>query len=160
MNADRNDPLRNILSYNGEMTISQVVRFFDRQGLAFTKTMIQSFVRIGVLPPPRNKRIYTRAHLVLLVLIEEMKGAFNFDELKKIFGPIIDGDPEYFPDRVEFMMEIYGKYRAIYSAVLKRFGEWANQGETENAAGNEDVFFNKLEYMSMCIIAKEKVMNQ
>lgn len=33
-------------TFNDEMTISQVVRFFNKQGRNFTKTMIQNYVRV------------------------------------------------------------------------------------------------------------------
>ena len=41
----------NLETFNDEMTISQVVRFFNRYGKNFTKTMIQNYVRVGVIPP-------------------------------------------------------------------------------------------------------------
>ncbi|MCL2351109.1 MAG: DUF1836 domain-containing protein, partial [Firmicutes bacterium] len=77
------DPLRGIRDYNDELTISQVIRYFGRQGVFFTKPMIQNYVRAGLLPLPREKRYYTRVHMVLLALIESLKKGFSQEEIRR-----------------------------------------------------------------------------
>lgn len=79
------DPLKDIHNYSGGMTISQVVRFFERQGMPFTKTMIQNYVRIGLLPPPEEKRLYGRGHLTMLALIHSLKPVFSLEEIGALF---------------------------------------------------------------------------
>lgn len=81
------NPLENIHNYNDKMTISQVVRFFERQGIYFTKTMIQNYVRQSVIPPPYEKRYYTKIHLLLLVLIDSVKEIYSLEEIRDILRP-------------------------------------------------------------------------
>ena len=148
-NEQAADPLRNIYSYNEEMTISQVVRFFERQGISYSKPMIQSYVRQGVLPPPRNKRSYTRAHLVLLVMIDRFKKAFTFEEMKRAFG-LITGEPEDFAGKSEEMMGLYNEFLEIYD----RAAEALSQTEGGEPRDNER-FLNKITHMSNCAVARE-----
>ena len=58
--VSENEQLINFETFNEEMTISQVVRFFKRNGKNFTKTMIQNYVRVGVIPHQLIKDIILR----------------------------------------------------------------------------------------------------
>jgi len=75
-----------IKNYSKTMTISQVVVFFDRIDIHFTKTMIQNYVRIGLLPPPSDKRHYGHGHLHLLWLIHFFKENFSLEEIRGLFA--------------------------------------------------------------------------
>ncbi len=86
------NPLKDLHNYNSEMSISQVIKFFEKQGLTFTKTMIQNYVRIGAIPPPVDKRIYRKEHLMMLVLLDSLKNVFSLDEIKITFEPFFDTD--------------------------------------------------------------------
>ncbi len=79
------NPLDGIESYNSLLTISQVVKYFKNHNIHFTKTMIQNYVRIELLPPPINNRFYIREHLQMLVIIDFLKGVASLDEIKSIF---------------------------------------------------------------------------
>ena len=80
--------LPDIENYTDEMTISQVIRFFERRGTFFTKTMIQNYVKVNVLPPPLNKRYYSKNHLILLSFIDHFKSVYSLEEIKAIFSLI------------------------------------------------------------------------
>lgn len=112
--------LENIESYNDEMTISQVVRFFGRQGVEFTKTMIQNYVRVKVLPPPVNKRYYTRGHLILLTLINDLKNIYSLDDIKNILQPVLK-DIDTFDDDMIDMNALYDIYLKIYKSTAHDF---------------------------------------
>lgn len=113
--------LTNIESYNDEMTISQVVRFFDRHGLNFTKTMIQNYVRVGLIPPPVEKRYYTKKHLILLSIIDSLKDIYSLEEIGKLFKPIFN-DLDTFDDDV---MDIGIIYNEFYKFFQKSINDWA-----------------------------------
>lgn len=51
--------------------------------------MIQNYVRVGVIPPPVDKRYYTKNHLILLTLVDNLKLIYSLDEIKTLFGPIL-----------------------------------------------------------------------
>lgn len=109
-----------IVTLSDELTISQVVKFFDKQGRNFTKTMIQNYVRVGVLPPPVDKRYYTKNHLVLLTLIDHLKAIYSLEEIKIVLKPITN-NPEIFDDDLIKTTDVYKNYLAMRKASL---GKW------------------------------------
>lgn len=111
-----------IATLSDELTISQVVKFFEKQGKTFTKTMIQNYVRVGVLPPPIEKRYYTRNHLVLLTLIDSLKNAYSLEEIKTILGPVRN-NPDIFEDDMIQTMDIYKGYLEMRKEALARWEE-------------------------------------
>lgn len=114
--------LKNIESYNDEMTISQVVRFFERQGINFTKTMIQNYVRVGILPPPIDRRYYIKKHLILLTIINSLKEVYSLEEIGNIFKPIMN-DSDTFDDDIIDMGYIYNEYILLYEKFIKEFNK-------------------------------------
>ena len=96
--------LEKLKGYNVKMTISQVVIFFSRLGYNITKTMIQNYVRVSVLPPPENKRHYTKNHVLLILIIEHLKIIYSLEEIKLIFKPVLD---MVFIEKTCAMPEIY-----------------------------------------------------
>lgn len=109
-------------SFNEEMTISQVVSFFERNGYYFTKTMIQNYIRIGVLPPPVNKRNYTKNHLLLLALIYRLKTVFSLDEIKEVFMPILKQSSTFEDDLIE-TKRLYETYHSLHTKALNHWGK-------------------------------------
>lgn len=101
-----------IATLSDELTISQVVKFFERQGRSFTKTMIQNYIRVGVLPPPVDKRYYTRNHLILLTLVDNLKAIYSLDEIKAVLEPIRN-DPDIFEDDLIATRDVYQDYLEI-----------------------------------------------
>jgi len=109
-------------SFNEEMTISQVVSFFKRNGYYFTKTMIQNYIRIGVLPPPVNKRNYTKNHLLLLALIYRLKTVFSLDEIKEVFMPILKQSDTFEDDLIK-TEQLYDTYHSLHTKALNHWGK-------------------------------------
>ncbi|MDR1689749.1 MAG: DUF1836 domain-containing protein [Clostridiales bacterium] len=133
--------------YNDEMTISQVVKYFERQGLSFTKTMIQNYVRVEVLPPPVNKRYYTKRHLLFLYIIDDLKSVFSLDEIKRVFAPVTadfeNGD----------MQLIYKCYAQFYENYITRYTESENELKEEIAKLTEDAPSREV-LRSICVMAE------
>lgn len=109
-----------IATLSDELTISQVVKFFERQGRSFTKTMIQNYVRVGVLPPPLEKRNYTKNHLVLLALIDELKAIYSLEEIRTVLAPIRN-NPDVFDDDMIKTTDIYMNYLAMRREALLKW---------------------------------------
>jgi len=84
------DILQGIHQYNRHLTISQVVTFFERKEITVTKSMIQNYVRDGLLPPPVNKRYYTHKHLAALALIDSLKTVYEMTAIKAVLSPLMD----------------------------------------------------------------------
>ncbi|MCL2610148.1 MAG: DUF1836 domain-containing protein [Defluviitaleaceae bacterium] len=88
------EPLFNIMDsfskYHSKLHLSQIILFFERHGISFTKTMIQNYVRIGLLPPLYEKRYYVKEHVILLFFIDSLKSILSLEELKLIFVDVDD----------------------------------------------------------------------
>lgn len=116
---DREDQVK-IATLSDELTISQVVKFFERQGRNFTKTMIQNYVRVGVLPPPVDKRNYTRNHLILLTLIDNLKAIYSLEEIKTVLAPIRN-NPDIFDDDIIKTTDVYRNYLTMRKEALDQW---------------------------------------
>ena len=86
------DILNDIEQYNPQLTISKVITLFERKGLTVTKSMIQNYVRDGILPPPVGNRYYTHKHLAVLVMIDRLKSIYELSHIKKILLPLTDSE--------------------------------------------------------------------
>ena len=86
------DPLEDIHQYGKKLTISQVVKFFEKKELPITRAMIQNYIRLGLLPPPTDKRFYTHKHLAALVLINYLKAVFEMADIKAALSPMMDAE--------------------------------------------------------------------
>ncbi|MGL4738100.1 MAG: DUF1836 domain-containing protein [Cellulosilyticaceae bacterium] len=105
---------------NEEMTISQVIKFFGKYDLQFTKTTIQNYIRIGLLPGPVQKRYYTENHLMILFLIYHLKEGFSLEEIKKVFAPILK-DESTFEDDLITPKQLYTIYSVLWEQITRDF---------------------------------------
>lgn len=105
---------------NEEMTISQVIKFFGKYELHFTKTTIQNYIRIGLLPGPVQKRYYTENHLMILFLIYHLKEGFALEEIKKVFAPILK-DESTFEDDLITPKQLYTIYSELWTQITQSF---------------------------------------
>ena len=109
------DPLRDLNNYSKNLTISKVIKFFQRKGIEFTKTMIQNYVRVGAIDPP-DGRVYLERHMKALVMIELLKPVYSLDEIKNILK-ILDAKDDY-----DSFLEAYSR----------SYEFWDNRSEVEN----------------------------
>jgi DNA-binding transcriptional MerR regulator len=86
------NPAKSLSGYKSEMSLSQVVTFFERQGIIFTKTMIQHYMKSGFLPPLINKRYYNKRHIYMLSIIHILKDIYSLDDIKTIFSDLLSGE--------------------------------------------------------------------
>jgi DNA-binding transcriptional MerR regulator len=139
--------------YNDEMTISQVVKFFERHGIFFTKTMIQNYVRVEVLPPPADKRYYTKKHLLFLYMIDGLKNVYSLEEIKKAFAPVI------LSFDTSDMYMIYNRYAAFYESFIREHELWREHitAEIEETASGAETkaFLQTLSLVSASLAAKK-----
>jgi DNA-binding transcriptional MerR regulator len=79
--------------------------------------MIQNYVRIGLVPPPVDKRYYTKNHLILLALVDQLKEIYSLEDIKKVFAPILK-DTTTFEDDVIDISNIYENYISLHKQAL------------------------------------------
>ena len=159
--------LKVLENYNDEMTISQVVRFFERQGIFFTKTMIQNYIRIGLLPPPFEKRFYVKNHLILLSIIDSLKNVYSLEEIGKIFKPIINNTNTF--NNIIDIGIIYKEYISLYEnsinnwiketpLLLDKISDRLSIGEFKNEDKDAISFFlTVLTLMTRSVVTKQLV---
>jgi len=82
------NPVKAFMGYKSEMTLSQVVMFFEKQNIIFTKTMIQHYLKSGALPPLIGKRHYGKLHICALTIIHILKDVYSLDQIKSVFEPL------------------------------------------------------------------------
>ena len=83
-----------------DLYIDQVTTFID-DNLGFfkrdeddkilTKTMINNYTKQQVLPPPHNKK-YSKAHMVLLILIYQLKQIMSIHDIQSLLMPEHPGE--------------------------------------------------------------------
>lgn len=64
--------------------------YIDRKGL-LTPSMINNYVKNGVLPPPKNKK-YNRTHLAILMIVCAMKPVMEISSVSDIIGRSLQAD--------------------------------------------------------------------
>jgi len=84
--------LQDIHQYNAKLTITQMLTLLERKGVSLSKSMVQNYVRDGLLPPPLNKRHYTPQHLATLILISSLKTVYDLCDVKAALQAIMTED--------------------------------------------------------------------
>jgi hypothetical protein len=97
--------------------ISQLEEFFDKklgkgtgdeeERKAISKTMIQNYIKDGMLMPPEGK-CYNRSHVILLILIYTLKSILSIKDIKRLLSPILtDINKEDSSSEIELIYETY-----------------------------------------------------
>jgi DNA-binding transcriptional MerR regulator len=73
----------------------------------FTKAMINNYTKAGLLNPPNNKK-YNREHIILLLLINQLKQVLSINDIKTLYQPILQNmDKETISDNIISIEDIY-----------------------------------------------------
>ncbi|AEF94573.1 Domain of unknown function DUF1836 [Desulfotomaculum nigrificans CO-1-SRB] len=116
-----------------ELYMEQLLTFFDKKlghlkrdntDKIFTKTMINNYTKGGLLPPPQNKK-YGKEHIILLILVYNLKNILSFNDIGTLFAPVLKNIEQSDDDIVSL--------EDIYSTLvdLKRY-EFADFRQTFN----------------------------
>lgn len=76
-----------------------------------TKTMINNYTKSGILMPPKNKK-YSKQHIILLVLIYNLKQILSINDIHALLAPILN-DMETQEDDVISIDDIYSTFLEI-----------------------------------------------
>lgn len=113
-----------------DLYVEQVIGFIEEhmshvkrneQDKLITKTMVGNYTRDGVLMPSKNKK-YNRSHIIMLILIYNLKQILSIEDIKTLFSPIMK-DMSTTSDDVIPLEDIYSALLEIKSAELEGFGE-------------------------------------
>ena len=87
---------------------------------SFTKTMINNYTKDRLLIPPKNKK-YAQQHILLLILIFNLKGILSISDIKKLFEPILRDITTPDDDLIP-LEDIYTTYLDLSAKYLDEFG--------------------------------------
>lgn len=76
-----------------------------------TKTMINNYTKSGILMPPKNKK-YNKQHIILLVLIYNLKQILSINDIHTLLAPILN-DIESTDDDIISINDIYSTFLEI-----------------------------------------------
>lgn len=110
-----------------KLYISQLEEFFDRklgkgaeeeERKAISKTMIQNYIKDGLLMPPEGK-CYNRGHIVLLTMIYGLKSILSIKDIKRLLSPILaEVDNE---DKCDDIEKMYSSFLTLKESALEGF---------------------------------------
>lgn len=99
---------------NLDLYMDQVITLFEEklthtkrneQDKLLTKTMINNYAKDKLLMPAKKKK-YTREHIILMILLYEMKQILTISDIKALFGTIVKED-HVNAKKLEEIYEIY-----------------------------------------------------
>lgn len=117
-----------------DLYVEQVIGFIEDQmcfvkrnenDKLITKTMVGNYTRDGVLMPSKNKR-YSKNHIIMLILIYNLKQILSIEDIKTLFSPIMK-DINTDADDVIPLEDIYSTLLEIKSIEFESFGELFNE---------------------------------
>jgi DNA-binding transcriptional MerR regulator len=109
------DTLNDIRQYNTALSITQLIKFCEKKGIAITRPMVQNYIRLGLLPPPLERRFYTHNHIAALTIIEHLKNIYEIEEIKEALLPLMQRDG--------LAMEIYTRLFNERGALINEWEE-------------------------------------
>lgn len=124
--------------YGRGLLMFQLLDFFREHDKEITQAMIQNYIRDTLLPPPHNKRYYTKEHIILLTLINDLKSILSISDIKTLMKPI-QKDPGSFEDDVITIDRIYDHYLKLKTKAREYWPETVpvTIEQIEQAIGSE-----------------------
>ncbi len=91
----------------------------DKSDKVLTRTMINNYTKLGLLMPPKNKK-YSQEHMILLILIYDLKNVLSINDIKSLFSPILN-NIETRDDDVMSLEEIYNAFLDLNNIEIDKF---------------------------------------
>lgn len=148
-----------------DLYMDQVTTFFNEklgslkrneEDKILTKTMINNYTKGKVLMPAKNKK-YTNEHMILLILIYNLKQIISISDINTVFAPIIDVKA---PKETNFSLEdLYNNFLDIKEVQNQEFPQDIDK-DTEfikdriKEVGEEDGDLTELILMVLLLINK------
>lgn len=117
-----------------ELYVEQVISFIEdhmshvkrnEKDKLITKTMVGNYTRDGVLMPSKNKK-YSKNHIIMLILIYNLKQILSIEDIKALFAPIMK-DMSTTSDDVIPLEDVYSTLLDIKSIEFESFGDVFNE---------------------------------
>ncbi len=105
-----------------EKKISRNVKDDDEEKKTMSKTMIQNYIKDGLLMPPDGK-CYSRSHVILLVLIYNLKSILTIKDIKRLLAPIMMMEEQDEDVTSGYLEQIYEAYFNIKDRAIDDFSK-------------------------------------
>ena len=110
----------------------------DEERKAISKTMIQNYIKDGLLLPPDGKS-YDRSHIIFLILIYSLKSILSIRDIRKLFNPILTDISE--GGEYSEIDQIYENYLELKQSSVKKLNSeltlLMNQVKEKSIPGNK-----------------------
>lgn len=134
-----------------DLYMDQVITLFDNilnngekqdKNKPLTKTMINNYAKDKLLPPIHNKK-YSMNHIILLILIYNLKQGISINSIKSILSTMIEDNDE------EELTNLYSKYLEKSKDNLEKFLENEKNQINDLKEGNEELILHILSLINM-----------
>lgn len=110
-----------------------------------TKTMINNYTKDQLLLPPKNKK-YAKDHIMLLVLVYQLKNVLSIGDIKRLFAPVLK-DMSTSDNNVLPLADIYNTYVVLKKEQVAEFSDRftekcsfiSDKTQAVEAGGNRDL---------------------
>jgi len=148
---------------NLDLYMDQVITLFEEklahtkrneEDKLLTKTMINNYAKDKLFMPAKKKK-YTREHIILMILLYELKQILTISDIKTLFGTIVK------EDRVDAkkLEEIYQIYLTLKKKGINDFKDQVEKVEVGLNQQLEDFNLTVGEVMQVQKVDKEVVEN-
>lgn len=123
-----------------------------------TKTMINNYIKDKLLMPAVKKK-YTKEHMLLMILLYNLKQVLTIGDIKSLFGTIIQEDSvntELLIRIYEMYLEAKVNYASAFEIEAVQINEYVNQEISQFAADNEESYDEKISSMLEVVLLIEK----
>lgn len=118
--------------------MDQLLKFLNEKLKSFkrgeksplSKTMINNYTKGGLLNPPKNKK-YNREHIILLILVYNLKNILSISDIKTLFAPILKNmDKSEVDDNIISLEDIYSVLMELKEDEYEEFKKTFNENYT------------------------------
>lgn len=103
-----------------DLYMDQVIQLFEnnlshskrnKEDKLLTKTMINNYTKDKLLMPVKNKK-YTRNHVILMILIYNLKQSLSINDIKVLFNNIVSNLQQEENSQID-LIEFYNKFMKV-----------------------------------------------
>ena len=144
---------------NLDLYMDQVITLFEeklghtkrsKEDKLLTKTMINNYAKDRLLMPAKKKK-YTREHIILMILLYELKQILTISDIKLLFSTIVK-EEQVDAQKLEEIYQIYLQ--------LKKEGINDFKAQVEKVAGHLEEKLSKAQFIFNEEIEKEGALKQ
>ena len=142
--------LDQILSLVSEKNSASATRYRER---TLTKTMVNNYSKDGLISPINGKK-YSRAHIIEMLLVYNLKNTLSIDEIKRVLTGVREGCGFSGAD----LIAAYHRFLSLKDLNRTRAGEAVKhllEDDKLNAADDKDFFLLLLDILSFSAYLKE-----